>query len=165
MGRAAFILGVEGAHGQDTGHRQSSPPASRALFLSPPLLQPLLPSRHPAPNPGCQLHSPSPVLSLGGHSAPSKRVFFMIKMPRECYWRFVVRAGDAESPELLGKIYLFPYPHSPHSVTPVSHSRSHSQAFARAVLSAKRDFPLCQPGPLACTEKEFGLSLPAAESH
>lgn len=107
MGRAAFVLGVEGAHGQDTGHRQSSPPASRALFLSPPLLQPLLPSRHPASNPGCQLHSPSPVLSLGGHSAPSKRVFFMIKMPRECYWRFVVRAGDAESPELLGKIYLF----------------------------------------------------------
>lgn len=60
---------------------------------------------------------------------------------------------------------MFPYPHGPHSVTPVSHTRSHSQAFARAVLSAKRDFPPCQPGPLACTEKEFGLRLSAAGSH
>lgn len=157
---AAFVLGVEGARGQDMGHRPSSPPGSRALSLSCPLLQPRPPAS--GPHPGCQLHSPSLVLSLGGH-CPLQGGIFPGQNAQGVLLAFC--GQDRCRKSRITWEDMFPYPHGPHPVTPVSHTRSHSLAFTRAVLSAKRDFPLCQLGPLACTEKELGLSLPAAGSH
>lgn len=114
------------------------------------------------PHPGCQLHSPSLVLSLGGH-CPLQGGIFPGQNAQGVLLAF--RGQDRCRKSRITWEDMFPYPHGPHPVTPVSHTRSHSLAFTRAVLSAKRDFPLCQLGPLACTEKELGLSLPAGGSH
>lgn len=76
---AAFVLGVEGARGQDMGHRPSSPPGSRALSLSCPLLQP--PPSGIRPPPGMPVTFPIAGPQLGRALPPPRGYFSWSKCP------------------------------------------------------------------------------------